>query len=64
MKTKDETIQILWMGQTIELPKPNKVKELASRRPYHDGMAYYQQCMDEEWERWEKDSLLEGERKK
>jgi hypothetical protein len=59
MKTKKETLKIPWEGGFIEFPKPEEPKTWKAKRPYHDGIAYTQSCLDDEWERWEKRSLFD-----
>jgi len=60
MKTNENKLKIPWNGGFLEFPKPGKPDTLKAKRPYHDGIAYYQSCLDDEWERWEKRSLVQS----
>lgn len=60
---RTDTVIIEFMGQFIELPMLKDPKRDFSPRTIHDGIAFTQQCMDDEWERWERSATLEWDRR-
>jgi hypothetical protein len=59
MKTEKKMLKIPWNGGFLEFPKP-EFKPTRKAERYRDGHAYTQAMLDDEWERWEKQSLYES----
>jgi hypothetical protein len=51
-------VKILFKGEWIEFNIPETKPKFNPQRLYHDGIAFQQSFMDDEWERWERDATV------